>query len=120
MVLSIRDNSNPASRTAGSTELLAFARMIGHLGIQDLFSYSNSILFSWDNRRKVGPSKLKRLDRFYCFPSPTGDSATHVLSDHLPVTLSLKIQPETSQGSRYKLNNHYLMDTQVVDQLKTL
>jgi hypothetical protein len=130
MVLSTRDNSNPASRTAGSTELLAFARMTGHLGVQDFFSYSNSILFSWDNRIKVGPRKLERLDKFYCFPSPTGNPATHVLSyeilcdclvsDHLPVTLRLEIQPETSQGSRYKLNNHYLMDTQVVDQLKTL
>jgi hypothetical protein len=62
----------------GELEKLAFARLTGHLGIKDFFLYTSQ-LFSWDNRRQVGVRKLKRLDRYYCFPSTVDDPASHVL-----------------------------------------
>jgi hypothetical protein len=78
----------------------------------------------------VGIWKLKRLDRFYCFSNLHRDPATHVLqyeilgdclvSDHLSVTLSIEIQPDSSQGSHYKLNSSYLKDHRVFQQLHTI
>jgi hypothetical protein len=61
---------------------------------------------------------LKRLDRFYYFPSGLLDRASHiktyriipncVVSDHLPVELLIDIEEAHSMGARYKMNSHYL------------
>jgi hypothetical protein len=127
MVLDRNDNSHPNSKRAGDTERLVFMRMIGHLGVEDLFPATGSISFPWDNKRRVGVRKLKLLDRFYFFRSPSGYPAAHVsqyeilgnclASDHLLVCLDLELYLESPQGSGYKVNKHYLEDHSVVEQL---
>jgi hypothetical protein len=94
MVLSPRNNSHNISKIAGGSEQMSFARLAGHLGVEDFFPYTRDLLFSWDNKRRVGIRKLKRLDQFYYFPSLTGTPTSHVfqykilgdcvVSDHFP------------------------------------
>jgi hypothetical protein len=70
------------------------------------------------------------LDRFYAFSSPCGAPNSHIAQyeilgdcavfDHLPVIFRLElsgVREEPVKGSRYKVNNFYLDDKMVVDQL---
>jgi hypothetical protein len=41
----------------------------------------------------------------------------YAISDHLPVKLSLEIQPDSSTSSHFKMNNFYLIDKWVLNQL---
>jgi hypothetical protein len=127
MVTRATDNSHTVSRVASASEQLAFTCMISHLEVEDFFSETAQLKYSWDNRRRMGPRKMKRLDRIYWIPYHRGAPASHilqyeilgdsVLSDHLLVVLSLEVQPATSCGSCYKVNGRYLQDKEVVDQL---
>jgi hypothetical protein len=127
MVLVQQDNSHAASKIGGDAEQLAFAHILGHLGVADFFSYPRNLCFSWDNRHRSNSRKLKHLNRFYCLPNNQGRHESHIqsydilgdcsVSDHLPVFLSLEILPDTSQGSRYKVNSSFLEDKGVVEQL---
>jgi hypothetical protein len=70
---------------------------------------------------------MKRLDRYYYFRCPHGNPTAHIqryeilgdcaLSDHLLVLSNVELQPTMRTGSRYKINNYYLQDKHVVDQL---
>jgi hypothetical protein len=104
--------------------------MLSHLGVYDFFSPSNQLQFSWDNRHRTGIRKMKRLDRYYCYPASVGAPSSHVLqyeilgdyvaSDHLPVVLTLEVQPEAPTRSRYKINCRYLKDKAVTDHLSAV
>jgi hypothetical protein len=60
-VIQAKDNSHTDSKIAGTVEQLAFAWMTSHLGVEDFFQATNQLQFIWDNRRRVGIHKLKRL-----------------------------------------------------------
>jgi exonuclease III len=124
MVTSARDNSNPMDHTIGEQERVAFAALVDYLQIQDFFDYSGSLTFSWDNKRRQGIRTLKRMDRFYCFPSGRPSLSNHVtsykilrdstISDHLPMELKLELQTPKARRSSYKVNNFYLQDKEVI------
>jgi hypothetical protein len=130
MVLLPCDNSNPSGNIACDAERLVFTRLLAHLQVEDYFPFTDPIRFSWDSKRRTGIRTMKRLDCVYCYANPNGPPNTHVMeykilgecahSDHLPVTINLKIQASQSTGSRYKMNGFYLQDKAVVVQLTQL
>jgi hypothetical protein len=127
MVLTEKDRSNPRGRVASEAERLAFDQLLAHFQLADFFKYDGPLTYSWDHRRKEGTQSLLRLDRFYTFAAGHGVAASHIkkynikgdcsLSDHLPVVLSIEIEAVQRSGSRYKINEYYLSDKQVVADL---
>jgi hypothetical protein len=127
MVTNPQNNSNPTGHVASASEQWEFARLTLHLQVDDFFTYSYPLVFTWDNKWRIGVRILKRLDRFYCYSNPNGLPSVHVLQysilgdslllDHLPVQLRLEIQATQQSGSRYKMNGYYLKDKQVVLEL---
>jgi hypothetical protein len=127
MVTEVEDNSNPTGHVASEAEKMEFARLTSHLQVIDFFQRSRPLVYTWDNKRRVGTQTLKRLDRFFCYENPCGPPNSHIkkyyilgdsqLSDHLPVQLQLELQATQLTGSRYKMNGYYLKDKNVVAQL---
>jgi hypothetical protein len=127
MVLHEKDKPNPRGRVAGAVEQLAFGQFMAQAQITDFFNHANSLLYSWDNKRSQGPCSLLRLDRVYSYSSPHGNPSAHILehvimgdsvvSDHLPVTITVEVQASQATGARYKMNSHSLKDKSVVAQL---
>jgi hypothetical protein len=127
MVTKAEDNSNPTGYVASEAKRMEFARLTSHLQVVDFFQHSGPLIYTWDNKHRVGSQTLKRLDRFYCYENPYGPPNSHIkkysilgdsqLSDHLPVQLQLELQATQPTGSRYKMNGYYLKDKNVVAQL---
>jgi hypothetical protein len=127
MVLHEKDKSNLRGQVAGAVEQLAFGQFTAQAQVTDFFNYANSFFYSWDNKQSQGPRSLLRLDRVYSYLSSHGNPSAHILeyailgnsvvSDHLPVTIIVEVQASQTIGARYKMNNHYLKDKSVVDQL---
>jgi hypothetical protein len=63
------DKSSSCGRVVIDSERLAFNQITSALQVEDNFSASNQIKFSWDNRRRNGIRVLARLDRIYSFQS---------------------------------------------------
>jgi exonuclease III len=94
------DKSSLCGRLISDRKRLIFMQLKMELGVTDEFPPTNTIKYSWDNRRNDGVRILERLDRIYSFQALTpgieavedyhikGDSAHSV---HLAVWCKLRL-----------------------------
>jgi len=88
------DKSSMCGKILFQAEKHALDLLLGALNVEENFSRSNAIKFSWDNRCQDNWCILARLDRMYSFEASGGQSSPVVEyfikrdsnhSDHLPV-----------------------------------
>jgi endonuclease/exonuclease/phosphatase family metal-dependent hydrolase len=103
-------------------EKIVFTQLTSLLGVEDNFSPSGPIRFTWDNKRRDGMRVLARLDRIYVFQATApglepveeyvikGDS---VFSDHLAVWYKLALLSKPKRRSTYKMSTFFLKDKEV-------
>lgn len=61
------DKSNLCGKLVSEGEKVVFTQLTAMLGIEDKYSSTCLVKFSWDNRRCDGVQVLARLDRIYTF-----------------------------------------------------
>jgi hypothetical protein len=94
----------------------AFELLKSTFNVHDLFSLSNSIRYSWDNRRDRENRTMARLDRIYSLrefgeivvASDYTIMANSAFLDHSPMYRSVKLEVEAQQKSPYVMNACYL------------
>ena len=123
MIESPQDKSTFCSKVMLQGKAQAWGAFKSSFHLQDTFTYTGPLKFSWDNRRRDGCRILGRLDRHYIL-SPPG---THLhlstsnysirgdypASDHLPVSIEVKLHDSTHRTSSYKMNTSYLQRAEV-------
>ena len=91
-----------------------FEALKHHLQLEEPDRTPGSLRYSWDNFRDDGSHILARLDRCYISKNAgrrvlsyttRGDSTW---SDHAPVEVSLQLEAEHRQRSRWHMNSQYL------------
>ena len=121
MVERARDKSSFCSRLINALEKLIWEATKLGLNIQDKFTVSQGLSYTWDNGQQDGQRILARLDRFYTFcenpSSPTSGIESYRIvgecgfSDHLPVTLTVKLGDCSEKRSRWVMNSKYMKET---------
>jgi exonuclease III len=121
MVEEALDKSSSCGRLLTSQEHLIWEGLKGELNIEDSFTHSKGLKYSWDNGRTQDQHILARLDRFYTFKEPaTGNprSVTSYIiqgeysySDHLLMNIQLKLGNSPNTKGCWKMNARLFEDT---------
>lgn len=94
------DKSNNQGRILSSVEHMEFTQFLKTLALFDKILLSNTIRFSWNNRRQGESRTLARLDRIYAFKTlvnGTNGGEYYILGDslhldHLPIWRTIMLQ----------------------------
>ena len=121
MVESSLDKSTFCSHLICDQERVLWDAVKDSLNICDNFHSDRGLKYSWDNGRHEGQRILARLHRFYIFYDPPLGHSHSIssytikgecsLSDHLPVTLSLKLGDSPRKKGAWKMNTRYIKET---------
>jgi exonuclease III len=111
-----QDKSRNNTHLTTLEERGAFELLKSTFNVHDLFSLSNSIRYSWDNRRDRENRTMARLDRIYSLrefgeivvASDYTIMANSAFLDHSPMYRSVKLEVEAQQKSPYVMNACYL------------
>ena len=102
------------SRLISDHECILSESIKNDFNIYDTFNSGKGLKYTWDNSRMDGHRILPRLDRFYIFIDPIQGHSTAILlysikgdcslSNHLPVTITLKLGDAPRKPGLWKMN----------------
>ena len=121
MVKIAQDKSPSCNMLISSSELILWEAAKLSLNVKNCFNPARGLRFSWDNGREDGQRILARLDRFYVHVDPSTNlpisirsytiRSNCIISDHLPVHISLNLEELVKQKLQWKMNVRYLEET---------